>query len=117
MENNFINIYRYYDGNKDYFIYSVKNINKLLGYSYFILINVNGKPVITKLDNAIAFLQSNGMKIKAIKQDDPDYEEFINLFSLFIKGDIEPKDSQWKLKLKTQQKLPKKTLHLQKKKN
>jgi len=77
MEKNIVNVYRYCDANNDCFIYSVKNNNKLLGYSYFMITNINNKPTITKLENAIAFLQSNGLKIKAIKQDDPDYEEFI----------------------------------------
>lgn len=86
MEKNIINIYKYNSSNdKKSFIYSVKNENDLLRYSYFLLTEADNKPSITRLDNAIKFLQVNGLKLQPIQEGDPDYEEFITLFSSLIR--------------------------------
>lgn len=86
MEKNIVNVYKYYGPDeKRSFIYSVRNGNDLLRYSYFLLAETDNKPTISKLDNAIKFLQVNGLKLHPIQKGEPDYEEFITLFSSFIR--------------------------------
>lgn len=101
MGKNRINVYKFcgQNGSKS-FLYSVSNKKFPMQYSYFMLTEVNGQVTATKINNVINFLQIHGLNIKSITEEDPDYKDFISLFSSFIRnGEVQnkPKDFDKKL--------------------
>lgn len=84
---NIINVYKfYYSDTEPAYLYSTRNDNPPSSFSYFMLSAKDGIPEITKIHNAIGFLQANNLVLKPIDAESPDYEEFTTLFSQFIRS-------------------------------
>lgn len=82
-----INVYKfYYSDTEPAYLYSTRNDNPPSSFSYFMLSTKDGVPEITKIHNAIGFLQANNLILKPIDAESPEYEEFTTLFSQFIRS-------------------------------
>ncbi len=99
---NIINVYKfYYSDIEPAYLYSTRNDNSPSSFSYFMLSTKDGMPKITKIHNAIGFLQANNLILKPIEAESPEYEEFTTLFSQFIRSFKPPQKDRLSLPKKS----------------